>query len=305
MAKLSAPVREVARLLDLVPYLDTHPHVSIRDLAEEFETTESEMQKSLVTLSLCGYTPYDLIDVHYETGFVTISQHDELNMARALTAEETISLTLGLELLLDSIPSDRADLLSARQSLLSKLKSLVGDVVHHSTSGISETERAIASAISSRSVLEISYTSALTEASDIRTIEPLNLYVDSGRIYCEAYCHKASDFRTFRVDRMVIRDVTKNEPSRDSFLSRLSKRIRRDRDFSAVVAIHQSMRFNAELLNISRLDRKSRGVVQAFSPEWVGRAILSTGGEVEVVDDLALRGHISTKANEILALYKD
>ncbi len=61
MVKQSAPIQEVARLLDLVPYLSTHSYISLKELAAEFGVGERAMAAELSALSMCGlrgYTPY-------------------------------------------------------------------------------------------------------------------------------------------------------------------------------------------------------------------------------------------------------
>ena len=105
MAKQTAPIQEVARLLDLVPYISTHSHISVKELAEEFGITEKAMANELMSLSMCGlpgYTPYELIEVFFDTGFVTINNHDALDIPRALTNAEIASLLIGLTMMRES-----------------------------------------------------------------------------------------------------------------------------------------------------------------------------------------------------------
>ena len=73
-------MQEVARLLDLVPFLSTHSHISLKELAHEFGISEKAMASELTALSMCGlpgYTPYELIEIFFESGFVTINNHDD------------------------------------------------------------------------------------------------------------------------------------------------------------------------------------------------------------------------------------
>ena len=109
MPEFSAPLKEVARMLDLVPYLSTHSFISLKTLAEEFQVSEKEIVKELTTLSMCGlpgYTPYELIEVFFESGFVTINNHDPLDLPRALSFTEIATLLLGLEILRDSLEEE-------------------------------------------------------------------------------------------------------------------------------------------------------------------------------------------------------
>ena len=59
MAKVqSSPIAKAARLLDLVPYISTHQGISIKDLAQEFDVSTTELLDDLNTLWICGTVPY-------------------------------------------------------------------------------------------------------------------------------------------------------------------------------------------------------------------------------------------------------
>jgi proteasome accessory factor C len=80
MAKQAAsPIAKTARLLDLVPFITTHQGISIKDLAKEFAISTEELLDDLNTLWMCGlpgYTPLELIDLSFESGFVSIRNAD-------------------------------------------------------------------------------------------------------------------------------------------------------------------------------------------------------------------------------------
>jgi proteasome accessory factor C len=87
-----------ARLLDLVPYLATHQGISIEDLSKEFSITKSELIDDLTTLWMCGlpgYTALELMDLSFESGFVTISNAETLARPRVLDRNEILALILG------------------------------------------------------------------------------------------------------------------------------------------------------------------------------------------------------------------
>ena len=53
MAKLqSSPIAKAARLLDLVPYISTHQGISVKDLAQEFDVSTTELLDDLNTLDV-------------------------------------------------------------------------------------------------------------------------------------------------------------------------------------------------------------------------------------------------------------
>ena len=72
MAKKSNPTDKAARLLDLVPFLYSHQGISLKELADIFKVSESEIVSDLNTLWMCGESRFDLVDLEFESGFVTI-----------------------------------------------------------------------------------------------------------------------------------------------------------------------------------------------------------------------------------------
>ena len=100
--KATNPLEHTARLLDLVPYINTHQGISLVDLAEVFEVSTDQMASDLTTLWMCGlpgYTPLELMDLDFESGYVTIRNALTLARPRSITHEEGVALVLGLDVL--------------------------------------------------------------------------------------------------------------------------------------------------------------------------------------------------------------
>ena len=88
---ISAPLLRTARLLDLVPYLNTHQGISLKDLAQHFDVSPSQMSADLTTLWMCGlpgYTPLELMDLEFESGYVSIRNAETLSKPRSITFQE-------------------------------------------------------------------------------------------------------------------------------------------------------------------------------------------------------------------------
>jgi proteasome accessory factor C len=47
---ISAPLARTARLLDLVPFINTHQGIALKELAKHFEVTPAQMNADLMTL---------------------------------------------------------------------------------------------------------------------------------------------------------------------------------------------------------------------------------------------------------------
>lgn len=297
MGKLTAPVREVARMLDLVPFLDSHPFISIKELAAEFGTTSDEMRNSLISLSMCGapgMTPYDMIEVNYETDFVTINQHEDLNAIRALTNEEVLVTALGLALLKDRIDPLRADLLHEIDEVRAQLSQALGTNVVESHNPDNEIAILLRRAITARNSIDIRY-----KSDQVRRVIPLTIEVRNGLGYCTVFSESVQDFRLLRLDAIeYVGDGEKHQrdfsPTRDSHPSLRSR-----------ILIHHSLRRYRELFSISDISMDRVGVLEAYSSDWLIRSIVSAGGAVELLEQTDLRSEIATRAGEILALYRD
>ena len=97
----TAAVRAL-RTMDLIPYILEHPGISINQLAKVFNVTEKEIEKDLQLAFMCGlpgYTPYELIDLTYEDGVVSIIDPQVLNKPRNFSSNERVVIALGLEIL--------------------------------------------------------------------------------------------------------------------------------------------------------------------------------------------------------------
>jgi len=96
-----APIIHTERLLALVPYISAHQGIAVKNLAQVFNVTTTQIIADLTTLWMCGlpgYTALELMDLSFESGFVSIRNAPTLKSPRTLSKEEIISLLLGLDL---------------------------------------------------------------------------------------------------------------------------------------------------------------------------------------------------------------
>ena len=126
MAKQETGLARTARLLDLVPFLMTHQGIAISELAETFNTTVKEITDDLNTLWMCGlpgYTPLELIDLEFESGFVSIRNAETLAAPRALDRAEALSVYMGLDLLSVELENSNQSLVAEIVKLQEQLRS--------------------------------------------------------------------------------------------------------------------------------------------------------------------------------------
>ena len=300
----ATPVEKAARLLDLVPFISTHQGISLSELAQEFNLTESELLGDLNTLWMCGlpgYTPLELIDLEFESGYVSIRNAEVLQRVRLLTKQELVIILLGLDILQSSIDPRRKDLSDAISGLKNKIKKIVGNVATASPIVDSAHRAIITQAIASRLDLVISYHSTIRDSVSDRVITPLELSLDHGFEVLEAYCQSAEGFRTFRLDNM-----------RSVQLSGSSVNIPQapeGSDYQWQLIIKSRFRTSSERFRSTYKPRESsleeKATVNSFSQDWLLRNALSTLASVEVQLPVSARSLIAEKCQQTLELYEN
>jgi proteasome accessory factor C len=298
----SAPLERTARLLDLVPYINTHQGIALKDLAAVFEVSNAQMVNDLTTLWMCGlpgYTPLELMDLDFESGYVNISNAPTLAKPRSVTFDEGVALILGLDLLRASIPTDRSDLLERIDSLSARLSSIINmnstfSVVAPVNQGVSA---AIDEALASRSSLEIEYHSMYRDEITQRTIFPIEIIEVEGQQYLSSYCYSASDFRQFKLDRIqkaVVTQESKTIPEDATDTQRINSRLK----------VLKPTREIAERFSRQDLKAGSEFDFQTYSQQWLERSILSSGDGVALLTPPEIRASIAQMAQSMLDRYK-
>ncbi|CAN2198291.1 COG2378 Predicted transcriptional regulator [Candidatus Nanopelagicaceae bacterium] len=303
MAKnFSAPLERTARLLDLVPYINTHQGIALKDLAAVFEVSNAQMVNDLTTLWMCGlpgYTPLELMDLDFESGYVNISNAPTLAKPRSVTFDEGVALILGLDLLRAAIPTDRSDLLEKIDSLSARLSSIINlnstfSVIAPINQGVSA---AIDEALASRSSLEIEYHSMYRDEITQRTIFPIEIIEVEGQQYLSSYCYSASDFRQFKLDRIqkaVVTQESKTIPEDATDTQRINSRLK----------VLKPTREIAERFSRQDLKAGSEFDFQTYSQQWLERSILSSGDGVALLTPPEIRASIAQMAQSMLDRYK-
>ena len=311
MAKqASSPIAKTARLLDLVPFITTHQGISVKDLAREFAITSEELLDDLNTLWMCGlpgYTPLELIDLSFESGYVSIRNAEILQKVRLLTKEELVVIAIGLDFLKESVSKDREDLLEAITSLQEKIKSLIGDIAQVTPTVDSAHRAIILRALKERKNLEIEYHSLIRDQITTRSVTPLELGEDKGIEVLLAYCSTATGFRTFRLDNVKqakLLDgsdfVAESKNGGDEIFRakcRVDSRLR---------TTFERFRLEADMAASSGLS-SGKGItveVTSFSQDWLVRNFMSTLANTEITEPAELAKAVGAKAQSTLELYR-
>ena len=314
---LSAPLLRTARLLDLVPYLHANQGISLKELADDFGVSSAQIQSDLTTLWMCGlpgYTPLELMDLEFDSGFVTIRNAATLSKPRKVSMEEGLALLLGLELLQQRLPLDRADLRKEIETLKKRLSSRVGapETVIVSSREDVEVVQPLLEAIKDSSRVEISYHSLYSDQISTRMITPLIAYEEKSQKYLRAFCFLTMDYRVFRIDRILtLRILDKLNPEDEENLEDINLSAGSGNDgFSYSIKVLNTSREVAERFAIeSHLKQiklpHTTVELSSFSKEWILRAVLATASDVELIEPLDIRKEIAKRAQSLLVRYTD
>ena len=303
MAKnISAPLARTSRLLDLVPFLNTHQGISLKELAAKFDVTTAQMSSDLTTLWMCGlpgYTPLELMDLEFESGFVTIRNAPTLSKPRSISFDEGVALLLGLDLLAGSVEQNRQDLITAVENLKQKISKLIDIPVTISASPKSSPAIAavLNEALAKKSYLSLQYHSLYRDEITDRIIQPLELIDENDNQYLRAFCFTAGAMRDFRIDRVLTAQISAEKPNTVASGAATEK-------LQFTIAFKKPSRDVIERFGINHTESSKELMLSAFSQQWIERSVMASGESVELLEPLNIRANVARKAQLILDRYK-
>jgi proteasome accessory factor C len=299
---ISAPLARTARLLDLVPFLNTHQGISLKELAQRFDVSTAQMSSDLTTLWMCGlpgYTPLELMDLEFESGYVTIRNAPTLAKPRSISFDEGVALILGLDLLASSLTADKEILTSLIEELKTKISTKIGlpvSLIAQPKSSPQVTS-ALNESISKNTYLAIKYHSLYRDEVSERTIQPMEILQENENQYVRAFCFSAGAMRDFRIDRIIEATQTSVRPVGNE-ATVTSQSI----DFT--ISLKRPSRDVVERFDVKYSDISKNLRLQSFSQQWIERSVMASGDGVELASPLNIRADIASKAQLILDRYK-
>ena len=296
--------KRALRTMDLIPFIVENPACSIRSLAEKFSVSEDQIEKDLQLIFLCGlpgYTPYELIDIVFDNGIVTVIEPQVLDRPRKFSKSEMVVIVLGLRILSELYPADSIQMLKL-EKLIAKISALVPIYVSKQTgkslnsSLLKDINRAINKSLS----LDIEYSSVSKDEITKRNILPLELYLLNGSMYLRAVDIAQSAERVFRADSIRIisigsvvsvqNDSNEEKVSEVSLIVDGSKKLFMERNSSIIKSIEVSKKGFIVNVMISNV-------------EWLKPCILSNSPGITVAAPSDLATQIKKEARAILAMY--
>ena len=304
MAKsVTTPLEQTARLLDLVPFLLSHQGISMGDLAKHFKVDNDVMIDDLNTLWMCGlpgYTPLELIDLAFDSGFVTIRNAAPLAYVRTLSTSEIVALALGLDLLRENSEKLGVEQSDRINALSKKLRDQIGVHISITASPTTAHRSVISTSIAQRVPIEMTYYSSSSDQETVRIVTAYNFFREKDVEYFEAHCHTANGMRTFRLDRIVAVSLAKVLEVIPEVQAKRNERIR------VGATVRTLDRASAEAFGLAFTDLQLGGGVtlEAFSPEWLIRSIMAGAGSLVAEEPQEITVAIRESIDSTMALYE-
>jgi proteasome accessory factor C len=304
MAKsATTPLEQTSRLLDLVPFLLSHQGISIGDLAKHFKVDNDVMIDDLNTLWMCGlpgYTPLELIDLAFDSGFVTIRNAAPLAYVRTLSSSEIVALALGLDLLRENSEKLGVEQSDRINALSKKLRDQIGVHISIAASPTTAHRSVISTSIAQRVPIEMTYYSSSSDQESVRIVTAYNFFREKDVEYFEAHCHTSKGMRTFRLDRIVAVSLAKVFEVIPDVQAKKNERIR------VGATVRTLDRASAEAFGVAFTDLQLGGSVtlEAFSPEWLIRSIMAGAGSLVAEEPQEIAAAIRQSIDSTMALYE-
>jgi predicted DNA-binding transcriptional regulator YafY len=292
------------RTMDLVPYILENPGISTIDLAAKFSVTQKQIEKDLQLIFLCGlpgYTPYELIDLTFEDGIVSIIEPQVLTKPRNFSSNEMVVIKLGLEILRE-INVNEPNKLDKISTLLQKVHKETDQdsVLLAKEISSSPYYSVINTAISQRKQLSIEYQSVSKDQLSTRLIVPYNISMLNGNLYLSAYDMDRQSDRVFKLDlisKCEIGERTELDLVKSTSIDQIV-------ELMVDVKLTNFIERNTSIIVDQRLTADGIKVtLKVNNLEWISRAVISYAPNITVISPIALSEMIEQRAKNLLNAY--
>ena len=315
----------LTRILTMIPYIQQHPGIHLKELAGYLGCKPAEITADLETVLLCGVPPYlpdDYVSVYIEGERIDIAFADHFQRPVNLTFEEALSLNLAL----NRLPLSRRSRGAART-----LRKKIADALPKGARSAWRAARKqvqvgprhrdvqqridlLEQAIEERREVRVSYYTASRDEMTERDLRPYGIIEHDGEWYLVAHCLLRDRELPFRVDRirsMELLDRTFDVPK--SF--KLDKYRRAQMYFPTSRDLRVKLRIAPELARWVRDEhplgkmypQPDGGLILHLSvsqPEWIVSWVMSHAGKVELLAPQALRKRVEEACRDAVEKYE-
>jgi proteasome accessory factor C len=316
---------QVARLLALVPYIQSRREVELDQAAADFGVSAAQIVKDLNVLWFCGMPGLgmgDLIEVDMDAlegeGVIRLSNAEYLSRPLRLDSSEASALIVALRALRDGSDDDVRPIVDRT---LGKLEAAAGDGaavaaqvdirMPQQAGRLNALRDRLTKAVAEQRQVRLDYYVPTRDESTERVVDPLRVVTADGNTYLEAYCHLAEDQRLFRLDRISSAEVLDSAVEQHADLEPrdLADGIFQPSsdDLLVTLRLGPSARWVAEYYPVED-SRTTRGGgltvrMRVGDPAWLTRLMLRLGSTAELVDPPDLADNVRLVATQALLNY--
>lgn len=297
-------ISRVARAMDVIPYVLENPGIKIETLATKFGVDQKQIIKELELIFLCGlpgYTPYELIDLTFEDGFVTIIDPQLFDKPRKFTETEGVIINLGLVLLKNSISdTNQIQVIDHLiQKLTAKFKVTSSAVIEKLSKPDFYDE--ITKSINQNDSICIDYASISEDSLYQRLIKPLRISIRNGFYYLYATDLEKDVDRVYRMDQ--IRSISSIQSNSQSRVNEVSENDEIDFELMVVDQLITE-KFRDIFTEVIQSEKHFMVKGKSSNRQWLYRWILSHGSAIQILGPEKLKESVRARAQSALDHYQ-
>ena len=294
------------RTMDLIPFVLEHPGISIEKLANHFSVTEKQIKEDLQLIFMCGlpgYTPYELIDLVFEDGVVSVIEPQVLDKPRRFSKSELVVIVLGLKILgeLSNSNSVRANHIKALSDKVMKLGSNHSVLINLGQNNSPHID-IVLNAISRSKSLKIEYHSMIKDEITNRIIVPRYLYFLNGNLYLNALDLDAKADRVFKLNLIKKCEVGNAAENQIYESNEYAIKVELEIDKKYINFVERN---SSVITNIQEKKDSYRVDLMVSNLEWLKRSILSYSPGITVISPVTLAEDVRQAASSLMSAYQN
>jgi proteasome accessory factor C len=296
-------VARVTRVLDLVPFILENPGIEVSALAKKFSVSEKQVLADLELIFMCGlpgYTPYELIDLVFEDGVVTVIDPQVLDKPRVFNEVEAVVLNLGLSIIKNAINDPiKIESIEVLQKKIGAKFALISEI-SFSTSKPAFYD-VVSDAIARSEGLNLTYNSISRDEVSDRFVVPKRIYLAQGNFYFIAIDTNSNKERHFRMDLILNCEISNSVSTNNSSLA--------DVEESFEFKIQSTNKYLTErysdlFTDVSQQGDAYQAVGRMNNPQWLKRLVISNAPDLELIEPASLKKEIGEQVRSTLGLYQ-
>ena len=291
------------RAMDLIPYIVENPGVSTSELAQKFSVTVKQIEEDLSLIFMCGlpgYTPYDLIDLVFEDGIVSVIDPQVLTKPRNFSKAEHVAIVLGLEIL-KNLAGDKPDYQLKISQVLSKLNKSVPNIeVVLKNEQSFQYFQIINKAIKLNMSLQIVYNSESKDEQKIRTEIPVRMFLQNAQVYLVAHDPDSGIEKVFKLSNLTACEL--------GDIVKIPSSIVEEESFKVEILVDDKHRMFIErnssiIVEQRQIVGATKATIKVQSMDWIKRAVVSNAPGIQVISPPDLASWVKETASKMISLY--